>query len=53
MRQYVILGTGPAGTAAAETIRAEDPKARITMVSREFTPFYLKPALADYVAGRV
>ncbi|RMG91173.1 MAG: NAD(P)/FAD-dependent oxidoreductase [Candidatus Dadabacteria bacterium] len=53
MRQYVILGTGPAGTAAAETIRAEDPKARITMVSREFTPFYLKPALADHVAGRM
>ncbi len=53
MRQYVILGTGPAGTAAAEVVRQEDPKARITLVSREFTPFYLKPALAVFVAGRL
>lgn len=51
MRQYVILGCGPAGRAAACEIRSEDPKAQVTLVSREFTPFYLRPALADYVAG--
>jgi NADPH-dependent 2,4-dienoyl-CoA reductase/sulfur reductase-like enzyme len=51
MLQYVILGCGPAGRAAAQEIRARDPKARVTLVTREFTPFYLRPALADYVAG--
>lgn len=53
MREYVILGTGPAGRAAALEIRGLDPKARVTLVTREFTPFYLRPALADYVAGAV
>ncbi|MBI5446815.1 MAG: FAD-dependent oxidoreductase [Deltaproteobacteria bacterium] len=53
MREYVILGTGPAGRAAALEIRGLDPKARVTLVTREFTPFYLRPALADYVAGSV
>jgi NADPH-dependent 2,4-dienoyl-CoA reductase/sulfur reductase-like enzyme len=51
MRQYVILGCGPAGRAAAREIRNQDPQGRVTMLSREFTPFYLRPALADYVAG--
>lgn len=51
MRRYVILGCGPAGCAAAKEIRVQDPKAKVTLVSREFTPFYLRPALADFVAG--
>lgn len=51
MRQYVILGCGPAARAAAVEIRAQDPKGGITLVSREFTPFYLRPALPDVVAG--
>jgi len=53
MKQYVILGCGPAGRAAARRIRHEDPAGQVTLVSREFTPFYLRPALADYVAGSV
>lgn len=53
MKQYVILGCGPAGRAAAREVRAQDPRGRVTLVSREFTPFYLRPALADYVAGAV
>lgn len=51
MRQYVILGCGPAGCTAAREIRAQDSASKVTMVSREFTPFYLRPALADFVAG--
>lgn len=51
MRQYVILGCGPAGRAAAAEARRQDPKGEITLVSREFTPIYLRPALADFVAG--
>ncbi|MBI5014008.1 MAG: FAD-dependent oxidoreductase [Deltaproteobacteria bacterium] len=51
MRQYVILGCGPAGRAAAAEVRSLDGTAKVTLVSREFTPFYLRPALADLVAG--
>lgn len=51
MRQYVILGCGPAGRAAAREVRAQDPSARVTLVSREFTPFYLRPAVPDFVSG--
>jgi NADPH-dependent 2,4-dienoyl-CoA reductase/sulfur reductase-like enzyme len=51
MREYVILGSGPAGRAAALEIRGLDAKARVTLVTSEFTPFYLRPALPDYVAG--
>jgi NADPH-dependent 2,4-dienoyl-CoA reductase/sulfur reductase-like enzyme len=32
-------------------VRSQDPKAKVTLVSREFTPFYLRPALADFVGG--
>ena len=53
MRQYVILGCGPAACAAAREVRVQDPRGRVTLVSREFTPFYLRPALADFVAGTV
>ncbi len=52
-RQYVMIGCGPAARAAALEVRRENPRSRVTLVSREFTPFYLKPALADHVAGRI
>jgi NADPH-dependent 2,4-dienoyl-CoA reductase/sulfur reductase-like enzyme len=52
MIQYVVLGCGPAGRAAAAEIRRRDRGGRVTMVSREAVPFYLKPAIADFAAGR-
>jgi nitrite reductase (NADH) large subunit len=51
MKQYVILGCGPAGRAAAAEVRRQDPKGGVTLVSREFTPIYLRPGLADFLAG--
>jgi len=53
MRQYLVLGCGPAGRAAAREIRSQDRTGQVTLVSREFTPFYLRPALPDYVAGAI
>jgi NAD(P)H-nitrite reductase large subunit len=50
--KHLIIGNGIAGVKAAETIRREDAKAEITLVSDENDPFYLKPMLPDYVAGR-
>ncbi len=51
MREYVILGCGPAGRAAAREARLQDPDGRVTMVTSEMSPFYLRPALPDLVSG--
>jgi nitrite reductase (NADH) large subunit len=46
--RIVILGAGPAGVTAAETIRATDPTAHVTLVSAEPYQPYSPPAMADY-----
>lgn len=46
--RIVILGAGPAGVTAAETIRTMDPTADVTLVSAEPYPPYSPPAMADY-----
>ena len=51
MKQYLIVGNGPAGNAAAETIRRLDPEGRIRVFSREKHYFYYVPALPDYLCG--
>lgn len=50
---YVVIGGGIAATQAAETIRARSSEAAITLIAEEPRPFYLRPLLADFVAGRV
>jgi NAD(P)H-nitrite reductase large subunit len=49
----VILGAGPAGVTAAETIRAQNPKARITLVGDEPHPPYGRMAIPYLLAGRI
>src|SRR4051812_33701892 len=44
--QYVIVGSGIAGLAAAETLRAQEPAAVVTLVSEEPHDFYSRPGLA-------
>ena len=51
MKQFLIVGNGAAGNAAAETIRRIDPEGRIVMFSREKHDFYYVPALPDYLCG--
>ena len=46
--KIVIIGAGPAGVSAAETIRAYDPGAEIVMISAEPTLPYSPPAMADH-----
>ncbi len=46
--KIVIIGAGPAGVSAAETLRTADPAVKITMVSREPYPPYSPPVLATY-----
>ena len=50
---YVIVGNGIAGVTAAEILRAEDSAADITVVADDPFPVYYRPALKDYLAGRV
>src|SRR5215469_10828180 len=50
---YVIIGNGIAGVTAAEVLRGEDPTAEISMITDNPFPPYYRPALKDYLAGRV
>lgn len=50
---YVVIGNGIAGVTAAETLRAEDAAADITVIADDPFPVYYRPALKDYLAGRV
>ena len=50
---YVIIGNGIAGITAAEILRSEDTTAGITVIADDPFPAYYRPALKDYLAGRV
>ncbi len=50
---YLIIGNGIAGITAAETLRAEAPDATIGIITDDPLPVYYRPALKDYLAGRV
>ena len=52
-RRYVIVGNGPAGFTAAETIRTNDAAAEITIVGGENLPFYSRPGLAYVLTGQI
>ena len=53
MVHYVIIGNSVAGTKAASTIRGSDAAADITILSVDDRPFYLRPKLADFIAGKI
>lgn len=46
--KIVIIGAGPAGVSAAETVRTLDPQAELLMLSAEPYPPYSPPAMVDY-----
>lgn len=50
---YVILGAGPAGVTAAETIRAHDKSAQITMIGGEPEPPYSRMAIPYLLHGSI
>src|SRR5260370_9368349 len=50
---YVIIGNGITGVTAAEILRVEDAAADITVIADDPFPVYYRPALKDYLAGRV
>ena len=52
-RRYVIVGNGPAGFAAAETIRRHDATGDIRIVGGEDVGFYSRPGLAYLLTGAI
>ncbi len=50
---YLVIGNGIAGATAAEILRAEDSAATIGVIADDSSPVYYRPALKDYLSGRV
>jgi nitrite reductase (NADH) large subunit len=53
MKKYLIIGNGVAGTTAAESIRRNDAKGEITIVTDEDLPFYYRIRLPDLLGRNV
>ncbi len=51
-RQYIIIGNGIAGVTAATTLAEGDPSAQIVIYTDEKYPYYRRPWLPDFLAGR-
>jgi NADPH-dependent 2,4-dienoyl-CoA reductase/sulfur reductase-like enzyme len=51
--EHVVIGAGPAGVRAAETLREHDPGASVTLVSGEPGPPYARMAIPYILSGRI
>lgn len=51
--QYVIVGAGPSGVTAAETLRKIDPDALVVLVDGEKDPPYGRMAIPYFLIGKV
>ncbi len=51
--KHVIIGAGPAGVIAAETLRKVDPAASVIMIGDEPEPPYSRMALPYYIINRI
>ncbi|MCP5247058.1 MAG: NAD(P)/FAD-dependent oxidoreductase [Candidatus Accumulibacter sp.] len=53
MVAHLIVGNGPAGVVAAETLRRADPQAEITLLGDEPEPPYSRMAIPYLLTGRI
>lgn len=51
--RYVIIGTGPAATAAAGVIHKEDPAGQLVLIGDDPHGLYSRPGLAYYITGEI
>lgn len=51
--QHIIIGAGPAGVIAAETLRKFDPNATITIIGDEPEPPYSRMAIPYYLTDNI
>ena len=49
--RHLILGSGPAGIAAAKAARKMEKDAEVVIVTEEFAAPYLRPNLPDLISG--
>jgi NAD(P)H-nitrite reductase large subunit len=50
---YVVVGAGPAGVIAAETLRKTDPEGKITLIGNEPEPPYSRMAIPYLLMGNI
>ena len=50
---YVVVGAGPAGVVAAETLRKADPAGEIVLIGDEPEPPYSRMAIPYYLTGKI
>ena len=53
MIRHLIIGNGPAGVVAAETLRRADPQAEITLIGDEAEPPYSRMAIPYLLSGKI
>jgi len=53
MTRHVIIGNGPAGVVAAETLRRADPDAEVVLIGDEAEPPYSRMAIPYLLAGQI
>ncbi|HAY28132.1 MAG TPA: hypothetical protein DCY47_11670 [Candidatus Accumulibacter sp.] len=53
MPRHVIIGNGPAGVVAAETLRHADAQADITLIGDEPEPPYSRMAIPYLLMARI
>ena len=51
--RHLILGSGPAGIAAARAARKMEKDAEVVIVTEEFAAPYLRPNLPDLISGEI
>lgn len=51
--RYVIAGGGVAGVTAAKEIRKLDPEGQIDLFASEPYPYYFRPKLWEFIAGKI
>ncbi len=51
--RHVIVGAGPAGVIAAETLRAVQPESEVVLLGDEPEPPYSRMALPYYLSGKI
>ena len=51
--QHIIIGAGPAGVVAAETLRKADPSSNVTIIGDEPEPPYSRMAIPYYLINNI
>ncbi|WP_428609708.1 NAD(P)/FAD-dependent oxidoreductase [Sedimenticola sp.] len=51
--RYVVIGAGPAGITAVETLRTEDPQGEVILIGDEPEPAYSRMAIPYYLSNKI